>query len=303
MSTFTTRIRLEKQGEGENPNSWGRVLNQNVIDLVDDAVAAYTTITVSSVDVTLTNVDGVADQARSAFLELKGALTDDVNLVIPQKSKGYFIRNKTTRAAAEVTKIKTLAGAGATVGVSANGFFICDGVSVHQSNAVGLGLGTAANLDFGTADSNLIPVSTADIRFVRASVSSTVPSAKTFTNAVTFTSAVTFTGPGIAPVVSLTDAASVAVNMALGNNFALTLAGNRTLGAPAGVTPGQSGHIYLVQDGTGSRTLAFANAYVFISGTAPTLSTGANAVDLLVYNAQTTTAISTIVVKAFSTAT
>ena len=80
MSTFTTRIRLEKQGEGENPNSWGRVLNQNVIDLVDDAVAAYTTITVSSVDVTLTNSDGVSDQARSAFLELKGALTDDVNL-------------------------------------------------------------------------------------------------------------------------------------------------------------------------------------------------------------------------------
>ena len=297
MSTFTTRIRLEKQGEGENPNSWGRVLNQNVIDLVDDAVAAYTTITVSSVDVTLTNSDGVSDQARSAFLELKGALTDDVNLVIPQKSKGYFIRNKTTRSAAEVTKIKTLAGAGSTVGVSANGWFVCDGVSVHQSNAVGLGLGTAANLDFGTADSNLIPVSTADIRFVRASVSSTVPSAKTFT------SAVTFTGPGVSPVVSLTDAASVAVNMALGNNFALTLAGNRTLGAPAGVTPGQSGHIYLVQDGTGSRTLAFANAYVFISGTAPTLSTGANAVDLLVYNAQTTTAISTIVVKAFSTAT
>ena len=291
MSSFTTRIRLEKQGEGENPNSWGRVLNQNVIDLVDDAVAAYTTITVSSVDVTLTNSDGVADQARSAFIELKGALTGNVNIVIPQKSKGYFIRNKTTRAAAEVTKIKTLAGAGATVGVSANGLFVCDGVSVHQSNAVGLGLGTAANLDFGTADSNLIPVSTADIRFVRASVASAITAAKTFT------------APVVTPVVSLTDAASVAVNMALGNNFALTLAGNRTLGAPAGVTPGQTGHIYLVQDGTGSRTLSFATAYTFISGTAPTLSTGANAIDLLVYNAKTTTALSTIVVKAFSTAT
>ena len=296
-STYTTRIRLEKQEDGANPNSWGTVLNQNVIDLVDDAIAAYTTVSLSAVDVTLTNIDGQADQARSAFIELQGALTDDVNVVIPAKSKSYFIKNKTTRSAAETTKIKTLAGAGATVGVSGNGFFICDGVSVHQSNAVGLGLGTAANLDFGTADTNLIPVSTADIRFVRASVSSTVPSAKTFT------SAVTFTGPAVTPVVSLTDAASVAVNMALGNNFALTLAGNRTLEAPTGVTPGQTGHIYLVQDGTGSRTLAYNNAYVFISGTAPTLSTAANAVDLLVYNAQTTTAISTLVVKAFSTAT
>ena len=164
-------------------------------------------------------------------------------------------------------------------------------MSVHQSNAVGLNLGTAANLDFGTADANLIPVSTADIRFVRASVASTITASKTFT------------APVIAPVVSLTDATSVVVNMALGNNFALTLAGNRTLSAPTGVTPGQTGHIYLVQDGTGSRTLAYNNAYVFISGTAPTLSTAANAVDLLVYNAQTTTAISTLVVKAFSTAT
>ena len=296
-STYTTRIRLEKQEDGANPNSWGTVLNQNVIDLVDDAIAAYTTVSLSAVDVTLTNIDGQADQARSAFIELQGALTDDVNVVIPAKSKSYFIRNKTTRSSAETTKIKTLAGSGATVGFSGDGWFVCDGVSVHQPNATGLGLGTAANLDFGTADTNLIPVSTADIRFVRASVSSTVPSAKTFT------SVATFTGPVVAPVTSLTDAVSVVVNMALGNNFALTLAGNRTLSAPAGVTPGQTGHIYLVQDGTGSRTLAYNNAYVFVSGTAPTLSTAANAVDLLVYNAQTTTAISTLVVKAFSTAT
>ena len=38
-STYTTRIRIEKQADGENPNSWGDILNQNVIDLVDDAVA------------------------------------------------------------------------------------------------------------------------------------------------------------------------------------------------------------------------------------------------------------------------
>ena len=290
-STYTTRIRLEKQEDGANPNSWGTVLNQNVIDLVDDAIAAYTTVSLSAIDVTLTNIDGQADQARSAFIELQGALTADVNVVIPAKSKGYFIKNKTTRSSAETTKIKTLAGSGATVGFNGDGWFICDGVSVHQPNATGLGLGTAANLDFGTADANLIPVSTADIRFVRASVASTITASKTFT------------APVIAPVVSLTDAASVVVNMALGNNFALTLAGNRTLAAPTGVTPGQTGHIYLVQDGTGSRTLAYNNAYVFVSGTAPTLSTAANAVDLLVYNAQAVSAISTLVVKAFSTAT
>ena len=296
-STFTTNIRLEQQEDGANPNSWGTVLNNNVIALIDDAIAAYTTVSLSAIDVTLTNENGASDQARSAFLELQGTLTANVNLVLPAKSKGYFIKNKTVLTAAETTTIKTLAGTGAAVATSAIGWFVCDGVSVHQPNATGLGLGTAANLDFGTADANLIPVSTADIRFVRTSVSSTIPSAKTFT------SAVTFEGPGIVPVTSLTDAASIAIDMGLGNNFAITLAGNRTLAAPTNVTPGQTGYIYVVQDGTGSRTLAFNNAYIFISGTAPTMSTAANAIDLLVYNAKTTTAITALVVKALATAT
>jgi len=43
-STYTSRIRLEQQADGENPNSWGDILNQNVIDMVDDAVGAYVTI-------------------------------------------------------------------------------------------------------------------------------------------------------------------------------------------------------------------------------------------------------------------
>ena len=298
MSTFTSRIRLEKQADGANPNSWGLILNQNVIDLVDDAIAAYTTVTVSAADVTLTTENGASDQARSAFIELTGTLTSSHDIILPAQSKSYFIRNKSVPTPSSNTiTIKTLAGSGATVGTSANGFFICDGVSVHQTNAVGLGLGTAANLDFGTGDANLVPVSTADVRYVRASVSSTIPSAKTFT------SAVTFEGPGIVPVTSLTDAASIAIDMGLGNNFAITLAGNRTLSAPTNVTPGQTGYIYVVQDGTGSRTLAFNSAYIFVSGTAPTMSTGANAIDLLLYNAKTTTAITTVVVKALATAT
>jgi len=292
MSTFTSRIRLEKQEDGANPNSWGLVLNQNVIDLVDDAIAAYTTVTVSAADVTLTTEDGASDQARSAFIELTGTLTSSHDIILPAQSKSYFIRNKSVPSPSSNTiTIKTLAGSGATVGTSANGFFICDGVSVHQTNAVGLGLGTAANLNFGTADANLIPVSAADVRFVTASVASSITAAKTFT------------APVIGNVTSLTDAASIAIDMGVGNNFAFTLAGNRTLEAPTNATPGQTGYIYITQDGTGSRTLAFNNAYIFVSGTAPTISTDAGAKDLLVYNVKEATAITAIVVKALATAT
>ena len=38
-SSYTSRIRLTKQGDGDNPNTWGTVLNDQVIDIIDDAIA------------------------------------------------------------------------------------------------------------------------------------------------------------------------------------------------------------------------------------------------------------------------
>jgi hypothetical protein len=66
-STYTSNIRLTKQGDGDNPNTWGQVLNDGVISLIDDAVAGYTTVSLgSAATVTLTNNQGSGDQSRSA---------------------------------------------------------------------------------------------------------------------------------------------------------------------------------------------------------------------------------------------
>ena len=86
------------------------------------------------------------------------------------------------------------------------------------------------------------------------------------------------------PVVqTLTDAASVAWNLDDGATADLTLAGNRTLAVPTG---GADGGWYLLratQDATGSRTLTLAAGIVRGGLDAPTLSTDANAVDLLMF--------------------
>ena len=91
--------------------------------------------------------------------------------------------------------------------------------------------------------------------------------------------------------VALSDGATIAVDLSLGNNFTVTLAGNRTLGAPSNVTAGQSGVIVVTQDGTGSRTLAYNSAYKFAGGTAPTLTTTASAVDVLAYYVESSSRI------------
>jgi hypothetical protein len=92
-----------------------------------------------------------------------------------------------------------------------------------------------------------------------------------------------FTAAQRGEVTTLTDAATVAVDFADSNNFTVTLGGNRTLGNPTNQVAGQSGVIVITQDATGSRTLAYNSVWKFPGGTAPTLTTTANAVDVLCY--------------------
>ena len=86
-----------------------------------------------------------------------------------------------------------------------------------------------------------------------------------------------------AEVTALTDGATITPDLDDANNFSVTLGGNRTLANPSNQTAGQSGVITITQDATGSRTLAFGSNWKFAGGTAPSLSTAANAVDVLAY--------------------
>jgi hypothetical protein len=300
-SSYTTRIRLEKQGDGENPNSWGAVLNQNVIDLVDQAIASYTTVSISVGNTTLTTNDGSSDQARSAFIEFIGNLTTSINVEIPGVSKGYGIRtNFATVSAGATLTLKTAAGTGYSVPTStANTFVFCDGVSVHGLNSSGLGLGTASQRDVGTGAENIADVSLSDIRYARVSADNSFVGANTFTSVVTFNgtavsieaSATVVRKQVYSPIVSLTDAASISLDLSTGNNFAVTLGGNRTLENPSNAIAGQVGYIYVYQDGTGSRTLSFGNSYRFAEGAAPVMTTSISAVDMLVFSVHGVSAV------------
>jgi len=92
-------------------------------------------------------------------------------------------------------------------------------------------------------------------------------------------------------ITALTDGATITPDFSLANNYSVTLGGNRTLANPTNLTAGQSGVIVVTQDGTGSRTLAYGSYWKFPSGTAPTLTTTANAVDVLAYYVESSTRI------------
>ena len=86
-------------------------------------------------------------------------------------------------------------------------------------------------------------------------------------------------------VVALTDNPTIAVNASLGNHFRVTLGGNRTLGTPTWTgspVDGQKITFEIIQDLTGSRTLAYSGAYAFgATVPSPTLTTTASKRDFL----------------------
>ena len=92
-------------------------------------------------------------------------------------------------------------------------------------------------------------------------------------------------------ITALTDGSTITPDFDASNNFSLTIGGNRTLANPTNMTAGQSGVIVITQDGTGSRTLAYGSYWKFVSGTAPTLTTTASAVDVLCYYVESSTRI------------
>ena len=82
---------------------------------------------------------------------------------------------------------------------------------------------------------------------------------------------------------TLTDGATISWNLNTAQTAKVTLAGNRTLNNPTNKQAGATYLLLVVQDATGGRTLTFSSDYKFPGGTAPTLSTGANQIDLLTF--------------------
>jgi len=104
----------------------------------------------------------------------------------------------------------------------------------------------------------------------------------------------------VADIQALTDGTNITVDFNVGQNFTVTLAGNRTLDNPDNCVAGQVGSIFVVQDGTGSRTLAYGTSWDFPAGEAPVLSTDAAAIDRIDYIVHTSTDVHAVLTKAYS---
>lgn len=248
VSTYSANLRLNEQGTGDNPGTWGTVLNQGMIDLIDFAVAGESTISLTGQPspYTLTVSNGAADQARSAILNFTGNLTGNMIIIVPEVSKIYIVSNNTSGSF--TLSLATGAGNQLSIGQNTNDIVYTNGTDFFSTG--GALSGTASG-----------PIDMNSLLFDR-------PLIKRYREVYNFIGS-----------------ASGSINLDYNNgNFqTVTLTGNLSI-TPTNWPAGTADSMTLVctQDGSGNRTLSFATGTVKVPGGGGIiLSTAPNAVDFL----------------------
>lgn len=242
---YSTRIRLRLQQTGGNTNTWGALLNAAVFQLVDDAICGMATVTMAATDVTLSANNGAADQARMAIINLNGAPTGPLNLIVPVSTKLYLVIN----GCGQTITVKTAGGSGIAIATGNNQWLAVDGTNVIAVSASAT----------GTVGNSLALGGIAAANYARLDI---------------FNQFLAGFGTRFA---GLTDAPTVTLNCMLSNCFLVLLAGNRTM-ALTNPDDGQEIELWVQQDGTGSRTLTWPSNVRF-EGASSALSSTPNNVD------------------------
>lgn len=130
-STYSPSLKLELIGNGEQAGTWGTTTNNNLGTLLEQAITGVLPLTLTG-DVTLTDYNGLSDQARNAVLMLNGLLGAPCNVIVPPSQKIYVVRNFSN---ATVT-IKTSSGNGVALTNAASAVVFCDGSNVYSATTL-----------------------------------------------------------------------------------------------------------------------------------------------------------------------
>ena len=124
MSTYSTNLKVQLIGTGEENGTWGSVTNNAFSNVFEQAIVGYATVNFATdANTTLTLADGNSSQtARNLYLNLtsSGSLTATRDLILPNNQAGtapiqklYIVKNATTGGRS--IQVKTASGTGVTI--------------------------------------------------------------------------------------------------------------------------------------------------------------------------------------------
>ena len=267
-STYTTSLKIQEIGSGEQSGSWGTTTNTNWT-LIEQAVAGVQSIVMANANYTLTNLNGVSDEARNMVLVVQGTNSAIYQVIAPQNQpKMYVISNQTTGGYA--ITIGASSGSLVTIPNGVTAQVYTDGTNFYSAQTGSAGnfnvngnLTAAGVTDTGALSAASLTVSgAASLAATSFSVSPTAPTPTTgdnSTNVATtaFTTAAITAATGSLGTMSTQNANAVAITGGTATLSGITVNGTGTFVSP---NSGSTGGVQIRQNaGGGNTVLQFTN--------------------------------------------
>jgi microcystin-dependent protein len=130
-STFSPSLRIELIGNGDQSGTWGTTTNNNLGTIIEQAVTGVQSIAMINANYTLSNFNGVSDEARNAVLVVTGSNSAVRQIICPLVNKTYIVSNNTTGGFAITIGGSTGSTVSIPNGVTAQVY--CDGINFFSS--------------------------------------------------------------------------------------------------------------------------------------------------------------------------
>lgn len=250
MPTPSNNLRITLIGTGEQAGVWGNTTNNNLGTLIEQAIAGYTSKTISTATDYLIATDGESAEFRFANIRLIGA-PSAFTLYIPPYTKTYTIfnacnydayiavaSNPNTTVPAQ-TFSATIAATTMTVASVSSGVLLSNGINIAGSGvAAGTRIVSQLGGTTGAAGTYTVSISQTVSSPTTMNASLRIPAGKTMT----------FFSTGVSIFESLNNVSaglSVQGAIAVGNDATFggngTFGGTGSLGTPVGTTAQRSG--------------------------------------------------------------
>ena len=151
-STYSTSLKLELIGNGDQSGTWGTTTNTNLGTLLEQAITGVQAITMVNANYTLSSLNGTSDEARNAVLVIGGTNSAIRSIIAPAVEKSYVIKNATSGGYAIV--IKTSSSTGVTIDNGTTATVYCDGSEFYLSVPAYATTNTAGTLVYRDGSGN-----------------------------------------------------------------------------------------------------------------------------------------------------
>jgi hypothetical protein len=182
--SFSNNLRIELIATGSQAGTWGNTTNTNLGTIIEDSIAGYRTVSITSATQALTALNGAADEARNAVIRLTSSFANNFTVFAPPVSKLYTIANDTAftatiRNATVANGTTPTGGAAITISAGQVASVVSDANSFYPQNTEFVGTPSAPTAAFGTNTTQI-----ATTAFVQAALQLLYPIGSIYTNAI-----------------------------------------------------------------------------------------------------------------------